>query len=346
MEIVRGAPGLEQWRRLAALYDPSAAGKESGRQQANLVSAESYQNRRPLTHTIQAWENLEQRHRERTGDQLPRDMRLAILLSMCPTDLEKEMTAQQHLFLDYAQMKARIVTVINGRTRGLAPMMMGNLSDEDGNHHASIDESMESEDGELYRLEIRNGKKVVTNSRHEPSKGKGGGKGKIDRECFRCGRTGHTLSACPSSVCTSPMVNIGSGASRGGDPVRPPEGATRRRDCLERKSTKAEGWYDGTWNDGCLKAPDYWSSSSSSLPAAYSWMWPWEHHSPWSNQWNSPVDTQWNSPVDTTSSDPRQCGDGRGEVIPSFDGADLQTVREAGASLCVQYTSGRREKSW
>ena len=39
-------------------------------------------------------------------------------------------------------MKARIVTVINSRTRGLAPMMMGDLSDEDSNHHASSDESV------------------------------------------------------------------------------------------------------------------------------------------------------------------------------------------------------------
>ena len=72
-------------------------------------------------------------------------------------------------------MKAPIVTVINSRTLGLAPMMMGNLTDEDSSHHASSDESVESEDGELYRLEIRNGKKVFTKSRHEPSKGKGGG---------------------------------------------------------------------------------------------------------------------------------------------------------------------------
>ena len=81
---------------------------------------------------------------------------------MCPADLEKELTAQQHWFPDYAQMKAHIVTVINSRTRGVAPMMMGNLSDEDGNHYASSDELVESEDGELYRLEIRNGKKVFT----------------------------------------------------------------------------------------------------------------------------------------------------------------------------------------
>ena len=43
-------------------------------------------------------------------------------------------------------MKAHIVTVINSRTRGLATMMMGNLRDEDSNHHASSDESMESEE--------------------------------------------------------------------------------------------------------------------------------------------------------------------------------------------------------
>ena len=58
------------------------------------------------------------------------------------------------------------------------------------------DESVESEDGELYRLEIRNGKKVFTDSLPDPSKGTGGGKGKTDRECFRCGRIGHIRADC------------------------------------------------------------------------------------------------------------------------------------------------------
>ena len=107
----------------------------------------------------QVLEDLEQRHRERTRDQLPKDIRLAILLSMCPTDLEKELTAQQHMCPDYAQMRAHIVTV-NSRTRGPAPMMMGNLNDEASNNDVSSDELVEGEDGELYRLEIRNGKKV------------------------------------------------------------------------------------------------------------------------------------------------------------------------------------------
>ena len=93
-------------------------------------------------------------------------------------------------------MKAHIVTVINIRTRGLAPMMMGNLSDEDTNHLASSDESVTSNDGQLYRLEIRNGKKVFTESRPDPSRGKRGGKGKTDKECFRCGRIGHIRADC------------------------------------------------------------------------------------------------------------------------------------------------------
>ena len=133
---------------------------------------------------------LEQRHRERTGDQLPKDMRLAILHS--------ELTAQQHLFPDYAQVRAHIVTVINNRTRGPGPTMMGNLNDEASNRDDGRGESVETENGELYCLEIRNGKKVFTKSRHDSSKGntKGGGKGRTDKECFRCGRIGHIGADC------------------------------------------------------------------------------------------------------------------------------------------------------
>ena len=43
-------------------------------------------------------------------------MRLAIFLSMCPTDLERELTAQQHSFSYCAQMRAQNMTVINSGT--------------------------------------------------------------------------------------------------------------------------------------------------------------------------------------------------------------------------------------
>ena len=81
---------------------------------------------------------MEQRHRERTKDQLLQDVRLSILLSMCPTDVEKQLTAQQHLLTDYAQMWAHIMTVINSRSRGPAPRMMGNF---DRRGHSNDDAS-------------------------------------------------------------------------------------------------------------------------------------------------------------------------------------------------------------
>ena len=80
-------------------------------------------------------------------------------------------------------------------------------------------------------------------------------------------------------------------------------------------------WYEGKWNNSCWKTPDHWSSSSScswTLQAGtqHPWMGHWERHSPWSNQWNRPVDI--------TTNDPRQHGDGWGEVIPTIDGADFR----------------------
>ena len=109
-------------------------------------------------------------------------------------------------------MKAHIVTVINIRTRGLAPMMMGNLSDEDTNHLASSDESVTSNDGQLYRLETRNGKKVFTDLGLIQA-GKRGEKGKTDKKCFRCGRIGHIRADCRAKT----HVNRGhpKSASRG-----------------------------------------------------------------------------------------------------------------------------------
>ena len=63
LEIIRGAerePGLEQWRRLAALCDPLAAGRslDVSRQILSPPKAVKIDD---LSHTIQAWENLEQR---------------------------------------------------------------------------------------------------------------------------------------------------------------------------------------------------------------------------------------------------------------------------------------------
>ena len=70
-----------------SLYDSLGAGRSLD-DNKKILSPPKAAQIDDLSRTIQAWENLAQLHRERTGDQLPEDKRLAILLSMCPTDLE------------------------------------------------------------------------------------------------------------------------------------------------------------------------------------------------------------------------------------------------------------------
>ena len=152
LEVVRGTerePGLEQWRRLAALYDPLAAGRSLD-DSHQILSPPKATKMEDLSHAIQALESLEQRHRERTGDQ-SKDMRLAILLSMCPTDLEKELTAHQHMFLDYAQMRAHRDSHQQSHSW---PCSNDDGKFEGSNNDAKSDELVEGEDGELYCLEI------------------------------------------------------------------------------------------------------------------------------------------------------------------------------------------------
>ena len=71
---------MEQWRRLAAMHDPLAAGRifDDSRK---ILSPTNVTKLEDLSHALQAWENLEQRHQERTGDKLPKDMRPAMLLA-------------------------------------------------------------------------------------------------------------------------------------------------------------------------------------------------------------------------------------------------------------------------
>ena len=62
-------------------------------------------------------------------------------------------------------------------------MMVENLNDEASHFDVSSDEFVESQDGELYRLQIPFEKKIFTKPRHDSSKGntKGGGKGRTDK---------------------------------------------------------------------------------------------------------------------------------------------------------------------
>ena len=52
-------PGLEQWRRFAAMYDPLAARRSFG-DSRQILSPTKVTELRDLSHALQAWENLQQ----------------------------------------------------------------------------------------------------------------------------------------------------------------------------------------------------------------------------------------------------------------------------------------------
>ena len=62
-----------------------------------------------LAGNIESWENLERRVFTRTGERLPTDMHMSILLQMCPADLERELLPQQHLFPRYDALRNHII---------------------------------------------------------------------------------------------------------------------------------------------------------------------------------------------------------------------------------------------
>ena len=159
LETVRGAerqPGLEQSRRLAAMYDPLAAGRSFGDSRQSLSSTKVTK-LEDLSHALQAWGNLEQRHQERTGDKLPKDTRPAMLLA---NGVDSTATPVP----GFEEVRARIFRVINTRTRVPAPTAVGHLNSEVGDSDSGSDEVMESEDGQRYRLEIKNRKRILTTS--------------------------------------------------------------------------------------------------------------------------------------------------------------------------------------
>ena len=99
-DLVRGAdkgPGIEMWRILVSRYDPMASSRSLAESRSLLNPARAARLEQ-LSAVIQGWENLERRRIDRTGESIPADMRLSLLLAMCPLELEKELVAQQHLF--------------------------------------------------------------------------------------------------------------------------------------------------------------------------------------------------------------------------------------------------------
>ena len=188
---------LEQWRRLSWEYDPIGLGTELIELQ-DLMSPERLRAKSlaGISAAIESWENLERRHRDRQGIILPDKIRISVLFKLVPSSLADEILKQTTKWSSYTQLKEHLHSIQFLRTKGPAPMNCANLEEEspEEDSEASLPDTFTNEEGDLLRLEKRDGKRIAV--RVPSSQQRGSKPQSKEKECFRCGRKGHIRPSC------------------------------------------------------------------------------------------------------------------------------------------------------
>lgn len=187
---------LEQWRRLSWEYDPIGLGTELLELQ-ELMSPERLRAKTTagISAAIESWENLERRHRDRQGILLPDKLRISVLFKLIPASLADEILKQTTKCSSYTQLKEHLHSIQFLRTKGPAPMSCSNLEEEPQGPlpEPSEEDTFTNEDGDLLRLEKRDGKRVAVKV---PPPQRGARTQGREKECYRCGRKGHIRPHC------------------------------------------------------------------------------------------------------------------------------------------------------
>ena len=108
---------------------------------------------------IESWEAMERRHKQRQGIELQEKVRISILFQLIPEKLSGEILRRTTKWIFYSALKDHLQTLQHLRTTGAAPMLC-NLEGQ-GEEPSIIEEEVVAEDGEVLRLERRNGKPVA-----------------------------------------------------------------------------------------------------------------------------------------------------------------------------------------
>ena len=191
---------LETWRILSWEYDPKGLGSELT-ELHDLVSPSKLRAKSiaGLSMAIEAWEEQERRHKERQGVELPEKVRTSILFQLAPEKLSEEILKQATKWTSYTALKEHLHALQHQRTNGPAPMISSIEEEaEDENQDPIL-----TEEGELLRLERRNGKRVAVRTSPGTQR-RGDGATSFspatrtgrNTDCHACGRPGHFRRDC------------------------------------------------------------------------------------------------------------------------------------------------------
>ena len=194
----KGEHALETWRLLSKEFDPKGLGTELV-ELSDLVTPAKLRAKNPtgISAAIESWESMERRVLERQDTRLPEKIRVTCLLKLVPEKLAGDVLKQQAVW-QYQKLKDHLLTLQHLQTNGPAPMIYNIEKPEE--EQAASEGEIFSEDGELLRLERRNGKQVVVRPT-QPSGGKTQGRTATKKdECWKCGRPGHFGRDCRSKT--------------------------------------------------------------------------------------------------------------------------------------------------
>ena len=183
--------GAEAWRKLNKVFDPKTRQRKIVLARAcvnpgQVKSADSYHSH------VQGWENNMRVYNDKYGTVVPDDLKVSLLLEMCPSSWTSAIIAQMTDDWDFSRTKDAIWTLISRNVSGPVPMELGAVEKEPGAQE-EVQEDWQSQwwyGGELDAM----GK----------GKGKYGKKGQpFAGTCWECGQTGHRASQCPNRQRTN-----------------------------------------------------------------------------------------------------------------------------------------------
>ena len=111
---------------------------------------------------LQRWENCYKRVKQQYSGREPyaEELRIQMLLNMCPLDLSTKLMRTQHHYKTYEELKNHIEYLIQSETQGPTPMHVGNIQQDQTSGEPDFEYEVDAE-GELNIIVKQNGKKWV-----------------------------------------------------------------------------------------------------------------------------------------------------------------------------------------
>ena len=209
--IIRAAGkgnGLEAWRRLCKRYDPSTGGRRRALLRS-VLNPSRVNKIEELSAAVESWEEQVRQYENRrkpdgSRPTLDEDIRVAILESICPAEVERHLQLNQARFADYDEGRKELSSYLETRI-GLK-LKPGSSSNEQGPTPMDI------------------------GAFGGGGKGKGKGADRRAIKCHNCGKPGHIKSECwapgggqagKSAKTNNNNTSKGTPSSKGGKDKKP-----------------------------------------------------------------------------------------------------------------------------